>query len=57
MHYLTGFFYIFFSILFSAVHMTISIIIIYVTVSVAAMYVTTVSSINFIFLCLTDTHF
>ena len=38
------------------IHMTISVVIMHVTVSVAAMYVT-VSSINFIFLFLTDTYF
>ena len=37
-------------------HMTISIVLMQVTVSVVAMYVTVLSN-NFIFLCLTDTHF
>ena len=37
-------------------HMTVSIVIMEMTVSVAAMYAT-VSSKNFIFLSLTDTHF
>ena len=37
-------------------HMIVSFVIMHVTVPVVAMYVT-VSSSNFIFLCLTDTHF
>ena len=37
-------------------HMTISAVIMHVAISVVAMYVT-VSSSNFIFLSLTDTHF
>ena len=37
-------------------HMNISIVIMHATVPVVAMYVIVLSS-NFIFLCLTDTHF
>ena len=64
MHYLLGFFSTFLKnpyfspqyFLECIMHMTISIVIMHVTVSVVAIYVT-VSSSNFIFLCLTDTHF
>ena len=63
MHYVIGFFSIFLkTTLFSphyflqSIMHNISIVIMHVTVSVVAMYVA-VSSSNFIFLCLTGTHF